>query len=160
MSYFVNYLKQFEDKQVNIYIDMDGVVADYDILGFEDNKDSKDVYLNKRPIITTINILEEVNKLNNVNLYILSVARNENQIPGKVKWLEKNMGFITKEQINILPREGNDFKPAHELKKIFLKGNTDPNEINIMIDDSHSVLYTLLRSDINVIPLHITSILN
>lgn len=160
MSYFVNYLNNFKDKKVNIYVDMDGVVADYDMLGFEENKDADDVYLNKRAVTTTIKVLEEVNNLNNVNLYILSVSRNENQIPGKVKWLEKNMPFITKEQINILPREGNDFKPAHELKKIFLKGNTNPDEVNIMIDDSHSVLYTLHRSDINVIPLHITSILD
>ena len=160
MSYFINYLKEFKDKQINVFVDMDGVVADYDMLGFEDNKDNADVYLNKRPVITTIKVLEEVNNLKNVNLYILSVARNEDQIPGKVKWLEKNMSFITKEQINILPREGNDFKPAHELKKIFLKGNTNPDEINIMIDDSHSVLYTLHKSDINVIPLHITSILD
>lgn len=160
MSYFVNYLNNFKDKKVNIYVDMDGVVADYDMLGFEENKDEDDVYLNKRAVTTTIKVLEEVNNLNNVNLYILSVSRNENQIPGKVKWLEKNMPFITKEQINILPREGNDFKPAHELKKIFLKGNTNPDEVNIMIDDSHSVLYTLHRSDINVIPLHITSILD
>ena len=160
MSYFVNYLNNFKDKKVNIYVDMDGVVADYDMLGFEENKDADDVYLNKRAVTTTIKVLEEVNSLNNVNLYILSVSRNENQIPGKVKWLEKNMPFITKEQINILPREGNDFKPAHELKKIFLKGNTNPDEVNIMIDDSHSVLYTLHRSGINVIPLHITSILD
>ncbi len=160
MSYFVNYLKQFGDKAINVFIDMDGVVADYDMLGFEENKDEEDVYLNKRPVTTIINVLKEVNNLKNVNLYILSVSRNENQIPGKVKWLEKNMSFITKEQINILPREGNDFKPAHELKQIFLKGNTNPDEINIMIDDSHSVLYTLHKSNINVIPLHITSIID
>ena len=160
MSHFINYLKQFNDKKINIYIDMDGVVADYDMLGFEGNKDNSDVYLNKRPVTTTIKVLEEVNNLKNVNLYILSVARCENQIPGKVKWLEKNMSFITKEQINILPREGNDFKPAHELKRIFLKGNINQDEINIMIDDSHTVLYDLNKSGINVIPLHITSILD
>ena len=158
MSYFVNYLKKFNNK-VNIYIDMDGVVADYDMLGFEKNKDEPDIYLNKRPITTVIKILEEVNNLDNVNLYILSVSRNEKQIPGKVKWLEKNMPFITKEQINILPREGNDFKPAHELKRIFLKGNTSEEEINIMIDDSHTVLYDLNKLG-NIIPLHITSILD
>ena len=160
MSHFINYLKQFNDKKINIYIDMDGVVADFDMLGFEEKKDDPDVYLNKRPVQTIINILKDVNELNNVNLYILSVARCENQIPGKVKWLEKNMSFITKEQINILPRDTNDFKTAHDLKKIFLTGNTSKEEINIMIDDSHSVLYALNKLDLNIIPLHITSIMD
>lgn len=160
MTYFQNYLKQFGDKEINIYVDMDGVVADYDMLSYETNKSNSDVYLNKRPIKTIINVLEELSHIENVNIYILSVARLRNQIDGKLKWLKENMSFITPDHINIIPRDENDFKHAPTLKRDFLKNNIDINSINIMIDDSHQVLDVLYSSGINVIPLHITSIID
>ena len=48
MSQFYNYIKSFGDKTVNIYIDMDGVVADYDFEGYINDGTKDDVYLNKR----------------------------------------------------------------------------------------------------------------
>ncbi len=160
MTYFENFLKQFGDKKIDIYVDMDGVVADIEMLNFEQHKNDDDVYLNKRPVQTVINILEEVSHLNNVTIYILSVSRNENQIPGKVEWLKKNMSFITLDHINILPREGNDFKPAKELKRVFLKGNIDKDAVNISIDDSHNVLNEVYALNLDIIPLHISSIID
>ena len=160
MSYFYNYIKNLGDKEINIYVDMDGVVADYDVIGYEERKNNKDIYLSKRPVMTTINVLKEIATLNNVNIYILSVARNNNQIDGKLLWIDENMNFIKKENINILPREKYGFKKAHELKKDFLKDNTNNNSINIMIDDSHQVLDAILSLNMNIIPLHITSILD
>ena len=94
MSQFYNYIKSFGDKTVNIYIDMDGVVADYDFEGYINDGTKDDVYLNKRPVISSINPLKEVSQLSNVNLHILSVSRYERQINGKLTWLDKNMDFI------------------------------------------------------------------
>ena len=119
MSYFYDYIKSFGDKTINIYIDMDGVVADYDFEGYINDGTKDDVYLNKRAVISSIKPLEEVSTLPNVNLYILSVSRYEKQINGKLIWLDKNMKFIKKENIFILPRDTNDFKKAKELKRDF-----------------------------------------
>ncbi len=158
--YFYNYLKKFNDKKINIYIDMDGVVADYDVLEYKSHKEEDNVYLDKRPVMSSINILKEISTLNNVKLYILSVSRKESQIDGKKQWLSKNMNFIKKENINILPRDVNDYKSSTLLKKDFLKEHIDASCINIMIDDSHQVLDAVSSLNMEIIPLHITSIID
>lgn len=158
--YFKDYLEKYKDKKINIFIDMDGVVADYDVISYNNHKNEANVYLDKRPIKTSINILEEVSKMNNVTLNILSVSRNDNQIEGKKKWLKMNMSFINEERINIIPRESNGFKSSHILKKEFLEKNISKDSINIVIDDSHLVLDTICDLNIGIIPLHITSILD
>ncbi len=159
MNYFYNYLEKFNNQIIDIYIDMDGVVADYDVIEYEKHKAEKDVYLNKRPIKTSINIIKEISTLSNVTLHILSVSKRDFQIEGKQIWLKQNMPFIKKENINIISRESNNNKPSHILKKEFLEKNINKEHINIMIDDSHVVLDTLKLLN-NIIPLHITSILD
>ena len=54
MSYFYEYIKEFKDKTINIYVDMDGVVADYDYMGYVNDGSNNDIYLNKRPIMSAI----------------------------------------------------------------------------------------------------------
>ena len=77
MSYFANYIKSLGDKPIDIYIDMDGVVADYDFQGYNNDGTNDDIYLKKRPVMSAINPLKEVNEFSNVTLYILSVSRYE-----------------------------------------------------------------------------------
>ena len=115
---------------------------------------------NKRPVISSINPLKEVSQLSNVNLHILSVSRYERQINGKLTWLDKNMDFIKKENIFILPRDTNDFKKSKDLKRDFLEEKTNNNDINIHIDDSHEVLETLRDLGANLIILHVTSLID
>lgn len=160
MSYFYNYLEKYKDKIVNIYIDMDGVVADYDVIDYAKHKMEKDVYLTKRPIKTSISILKEISNLVNVKLYILSVSKKDDQVEGKITWLSQNMPFIKEENINIISRESNNMKPSTELKKNFVKEKINNNQINIIIDDSHQVLDALCSLNMNIIPMHITSILD
>ena len=161
MDYFYNKIKEMaENKKVDIYVDMDGVVADYDLLNFENVKTSPDAYLNKRPITTVINILRNLSQLDNVTIYILSVAKQENQINGKLVWLSENMNFIPKNQINIIPRDTNGWTKACILKKEFLKSNYEKDNISLMIDDSHDVLKEVKNLDIGIIPIHISTVID
>ena len=70
------------------------------------------------------------------------------------------MPFIKEENINIISRESNNMKPSTELKKNFVKEKINNNQINIIIDDSHQVLDALCSLNMNIIPMHITSILD
>ncbi len=160
MSQFKNYLKQFDNKKVNIYVDMDGVVADFDMLGYMKEKNNPDVYLYKRPVKAVIDALKEVSELDNVNINILSVSGLSSQVNGKLVWLEKEMSFINSDNINIIAKDKYDSRTAASLKKEFLEEHIKDNEINIMIDDSHDVLYTLFYDLPKVIPLHTTSIID
>ena len=158
--YLKEYLEQFGDKKIKLFVDMDGVVADYDLLNFESVKTSPDAYLNKRPITTVINIFRNLSKLDNVTIYILSVAKQENQINGKLVWLSENMNFIPKSQINIIPRDTNGWTKASILKKDFLKSNYEKDNISLMIDDSHDVLKEVKNLDIGIIPVHISTVID
>ena len=160
MSHFYDYIKSFDDKVINIYVDMDGVVADYDYMGYINDGTNNDIYLNKRPIYSAIKPLEEVSTLDNVNIHMLSVSRYESQIQGKLTWLDNNMKFIKKENIHILPRDTNNFKKAKELKRDFLDERINNDDINIHIDDSHEVMDLLKELNKNLIILHVTSMLD
>ena len=160
MSYFKDCLNNYEGKQINIFIDMDGVVADYDALTFKYEKDKDDAYLNKRPIFSTINVLKEVSLMDNVTLNILSCTKKDSQKEGKIIWLSKYMDFIEKENINLISREEKNYLKACLIKSEFLQSHYDKDKINIVIDDSHDVIKEIANLDLGIIPLHITSILD
>lgn len=160
MSYFKDYLSNYEGKQINIFIDMDGVVADYDALTFKYEKDKDDAYLNKRPIFSTINVLKEVSLMDNVTLNILSCTKKDSQKEGKIIWLSKYMDFIEKENIYLISREEKNYLKACLIKSEFLQSHYDKDKINIVIDDSHDVIKEIANLDLGIIPLHITSILD
>lgn len=76
--YFLNKIKEIsKDNKVAIFVDMDGVITDFDLNKALDFK-------NKRPIITNINTLSEISNLNNTRLYILSVCVKDYQIKEKM----------------------------------------------------------------------------
>lgn len=161
ISQFYNKIKAIsKGVKVNIFVDMDGVVADYDMLDFKLHGDEKDVYLYKRPIKTVINILAKISTLDNVNIYILSVARYKKQINGKIIWINKNMPFINNKNINIISREESNFAEPSVIKTKYLSEKLEENTINIHIDDSHSVLQAVDKLGKDIIPLHISSILD
>lgn len=158
--YFKDYLEKYNNKRINIFIDMDGVVADYDIISFKANKEKDDVYLNKRPVISSINALKEISNMENVTLNILSCTKKNSQKEGKIIWLSKYMNFIKKENINLISREEKNYLKSALIKKEFLESNYKIDEINIVIDDAHDVLKEIEHLNLNIIPLHVTSILD
>ena len=156
----INYIQtEFNNEKTDIYVDMDGVIVDYDMINYSKHKENDDVYFNKRPINTVLNILCEVSKLENVTIHILSVSRYQRQIQGKLDWLKKYAPFIDKENINIIPRDVNKFEKADVLKSNFFTKLQNNNKI-ILIDDSHSVLQTVFKNNSQVIPFHISSIID
>lgn len=158
---FINYLKTIDkNKKINIYIDMDGVVVDYDLENHKLKGNDEFVFLNKRPVLTTINILKEAGTLANVELHILSAIRHNNQKQGKLTWLENNMPFIKIENIHILSRESNNYAHPSVIKKEFLIEHINKNDINIHIDDDHLVLKELNKNIENLKVLHPSSIID
>jgi hypothetical protein len=95
---FFNHIVNLQGKTA-IFIDMDGVIADYD----NDPSFDKYVdgfYLKKRPIMTTIGILEKISAIPNVTLYLLSGHDDEKTIlkeAEKNTWIDKHAPFFKKE---------------------------------------------------------------
>lgn len=127
-------LKKYENQKVRMYVDMDGVVADYDVGIAAD-------YDKKRPLISNISKLKDVSEMPNVELHILSVTRMSNGIQEKNDWLDQFAPFFKKENRNILSREEANFeKNALELKYEFISTLKRDDSQIIFIDDDPAIL--------------------
>lgn len=134
--YIKEYLKQYKDKHIKLFVDMDGVIADY-IFG-----DAKD-YDKKRPLFDSINKLEEISKLPNVELFIFSATRYSEGFNQKNIWLDEYAPFFKKENRIILSREDNNFEKSSILKANYLKDYPRDDSILIVIDDDPLNLKTI-----------------
>ena len=126
--YLKEYLEQFKDKKIKIFVDMDGVVADY-IFG-----SAKD-YDKKRPLYDNIDKLEEISKMENVELLILSTTRYSSGYDQKNWWLDNYAPFFKKGNRIILSREDNDMIASSILKAEYLENYERDGSVLILIDD-------------------------
>lgn len=134
--YLKEYLSQYEGKNIKLYVDMDGVIADY-IVGEAEKFDQK------RPLYSSISKLEEISKMKNVELFVLSISRMDEGVEQKQGWLDKYAPFFKKENRVIIPRESNDFKSSSELKSQFMKDIQRDNSVIVLIDDDPRILFAV-----------------
>lgn len=135
MHFYKLIKKLTEDKKAIIYVDMDGVIASYDLGKPLDFK-------NKRPLTTNINTLKKINTLTNIELHILSICRKDYQIKEKNDWLDKYAPFFEKDKRTIIPKESYPHYSSKELKLNYLKSLKNDEQI-IFIDDDNEVLRTV-----------------
>ena len=132
--YFYNLIKDMASKEdIELYVDMDGVIAAYSI------GNNPFDFLNKRPLRENIAKIEEVSKIDNVETHILSVCREDSQVEEKNIWLDKNAPFFKKENRNIISRESKDWLTSKEIKLEFLR-NLKTDKKVILVDDDNGVL--------------------
>ena len=149
--YITDYIKQFKNKRIKIYVDMDGVIADYDV-----GKASE--YDKKRPLLTNIEALREVSKNKNVEMFILSITRMTIGREEKNRWLDKYVEFIKVENRFIISREEHNFMPSKTLKKKFIKNIKRDESIIIVIDDDPAITDEIRKSSEDVYLLKDTSL--
>lgn len=144
--YFKNKLSElFAAEEVNIFVDMDGVIADYDfgnILNFKE----------KRPIKSNIATLNELSKESNINLYILSICKLNSQIPEKNNWLDKYAPIFAQDKRYIISKEEYKDYSSKEIKLMILKEIKNKTNLPnmVLIDDDNGILKYLKDSDLNI----------
>ena len=142
--YFYNLIKEMlVEQNIDLFVDMDGVIASYD---FGKPLDFK----KKRPLYSNIKILEEVSKLDGLNLYILSVCRKNYQIEEKNEWLDKYAPFFKEENRIILSKENTPDVTSPLLKLNFLKEFKSNNKV-VLVDDDNNILSIISKSLKNVV---------
>lgn len=138
--YITDYIKKFKDKRIKMYVDMDGVIADFDV-------GNPSEYDKKRPLLSNIAVLREISKKENVEMFILSITRMTIGREEKNRWLDKYVEFIKPENRYIISREENNFIPSKILKSRFMKKIVRDDSVIILIDDDLAVLDKVMRTN-------------
>ncbi|MBR1377421.1 MAG: hypothetical protein IJ565_06405 [Bacilli bacterium] len=146
---FYSYIENNDDKKINIYVDMDGVLAEYDIGNFD--------YGTIRPLYSNIKRIEELVKKDNINLELLSICKNNKVVEEKKIWLKKYMPFFDVNKANLISKEEYEGIPSRELKSNYLKENTDKEEINILVDDDPDIIKCVVKNNDDVKVFHVSS---
>ena len=151
--YLKEYLNKYKDKKIKIFVDMDGVIADY-IFG------SAQDYDQKRPLYDSIKKLEKISKMSNVELYILSATRYTEGIEQKKWWLDQFAPFFKKENRIIISREANSMIESAVLKANYLKDHKRDGSMIIVIDDDPKILKEIRKLNEDIILLKDTALVD
>ncbi len=149
------YLKECLEKydgRIKLYVDMDGVIADYEFgkpLNFKD----------KRPLYSSINKLEEISKMENIEMHILSVCVKDYQIKEKNDWLDQYARFFPKENRVIISRESNPNYLTKELKTNYLKSLERIDGVTIIFIDDDNEILKEVRKNVPSVVLYQDSVL-
>ena len=151
--YIEDFLEQYKDKKVKMFVDMDGVIADFD---FGNNGD----YDKKRPLYSSIEQLERISKKDNIDLYIFSATRMNKGYDEKQYWLDKYAPFFKKENRVIISREKHDFVETATLKANYMKNVERDGSILVVIDDDPKNLRAIRQSNEDVVLLKDTALVD
>ena len=151
--YLEKFLDQYNDKKVKMFVDMDGVIADFNF-GEARNFDKK------RPLYSSINKLENISKKENVDLYIFSATRMKKGYDEKQYWLDKYAPFFKKVNRVIISREEHDFVESATLKADYMKNVKRDGSVIVVIDDDPKNLRAIRQSNEDVVLLKDTALVD
>lgn len=149
-------------KNVKIFVDMDGVIADYRFGEGDNIKSNKaGTYLNKRPIYTTIKNLKKINEESNIELGIISSCLFKEQSNEKDLWLDKYVPFIPKEKRIYTMAENFESRKQLKVDKIKNYMETNENTLVVLIDDTHDILF-LAKKQLGelFLPIHVITLID
>ena len=142
--HFYNLIKDLSNKKdIIMFVDMDGVIASYDVGKPLD-------FLNKRPLTENIKKLQTISELPNVELHILSICRKDFQINEKNTWLDKYAPFFNQENRKIISKENTHGITSAQLKANYLN-DVNTNKQVVLLDDDNTVLKTVMDTVSDII---------
>ena len=126
-----------------MYIDMDGTIAEYHLYNPEEiSRNMEEEYLKNEPLKNVIDVLEEISKINNIEMYILSLSKTKKITEKKKIWLKKYVPFIKEENWIILTKEIGEYsnENRNEIKGKNIELRQKDYDKSIMLDDEQVVL--------------------
>lgn len=130
-----------KNKKVAMFIDMDGTIVEY-IIYTEEEMHAKGRFVRLEPLNFIIDKLKEINKINNIDLYILTLAKNSIIVNEKKEWLKENIKFINEERWIIINKEENEYNEENRniIKLQKIKEKLKYYDYAILLDDDHKIL--------------------
>lgn len=135
-------------KKVALFVDMDGTIVEYRV--FPENfvtTETKEVFLNAEPLEVILKNLEKINEIDNLDVYILSLARSFIIVEEKKQWLKKYAPFIREENYILLNKENRDYNAENRefIKSIKMMEKLNEYDYVILLDDDHKILKRTLN---------------
>lgn len=139
----------------NIVFDMDGTLVEYDAFPLKCDYAPKNMnmdYINNNvfeygepvlPILDKVKLYHDKGS----KIFILSVSPNSETNKQKIKWLEKYLPFIEKENIYFV---GDSSKKITTLKQIKEKHKIEDKDLTY-VDDLHTMLWEAINTGYNAI---------
>ena len=143
------YIEDNKDKKIDIYFDMDGVFAEYDVGNFD--------YNTIRPIKSVIGIMKKLMD-DGINVKVLSICRIDKIVQEKYDWIDKNANFLKREDLFFLSKENIEIE-SNELKSNFLKENINNDHVNILIDDDSLIIKKVTKENKDDKVFHVSSLM-
>lgn len=99
-------------------------------------------YNKAKPIEEIINTLEKISKINNIDIYILSLSKNQKITEEKKIWLKKYTEFIPEKNWIILTKENGDYdhNNRNQIKSLKMKEKLNQYDHVIFLDNDHIIL--------------------
>lgn len=132
-----------KNNKVALFVDMDGTIVEYEVLGDNYYKNEiKGVFLNAQPLKIVISTLYNLSKIENLDIYILSLSRSIMITEEKKQWLKNNAPFINEENYIIICRETGEYNSENRdyIKSSKMKERLKEYDYVVLLDDDHKIL--------------------
>ena len=132
-----------ENKKVAMFIDMDGTIAEYTV--FKEGtitNETKGIFLNSKPIKIIIDELRKINDIENIDLYILTLAKSTIIVEEKKEWLRKYVDFIKESNWIIINKQKGEYSKENRnhIKADKIEEKLKEYDKAILLDDEHTIL--------------------
>ena len=141
--------KLTDNGEVHIYLDIDGVLANYNVGNLVDFKE-------KRILHNNVDSVKFLSTIPNVELYILSICKDDMEKLSKNSFLDMNANFIMNDHRIFLNK---DDKSVMEIKSDYLKGLNRGNKI-VYLDSDNSVLEYVKYNNNDIEVLHASELVD
>ena len=145
MSKFYDNIKEIclNNKKVAMFIDMDGTIVEYKV--YSEGKittNTKNKFLYAEPIMYIINELKQINNINNIDLYILTLSKSTTIVNEKKEWLKKYVNFINDKNWIIINKEQGEYNSENRnyAKYAQMEKKLKEYDYAILLDDDHKIL--------------------
>ena len=145
MSKFLERVKEIKKKngKIAIFVDMDGTIAEFPVYQEENvAKAMEEEYSKIEPINYIIDILKELGKIEDIDLYILTLSKTIKITKEKIKWLKKYVYFIQEKNWIIITKELGEYNKENRniVKALKMQEKLPKYDFEILLDDDHKVL--------------------
>ena len=145
MSKFLERVKEIKKKngKIAIFVDMDGTIAEFPVYQEENvAKAMEEEYSKIEPINYIIDILKELGKIEDIDLYILTLSKTIKITKEKIKWLKKYVNLIQEKNWIIITKELGEYNKENRniVKALKMQEKLPKYDFEILLDDDHKVL--------------------